>query len=105
MHLGTIRNKTQFFLFTTKANYIAANNCYTQLLWLKQMLEDYGIVQDILFVYCDNTSAINISKNLVEHSRTKHIDIKHHFISNLVESKTIFLEYIKTNELACEYLY
>lgn len=65
------------------------------MLWLKQILEEYGIVQDIFIAYCDNTSVINISKNLVQHSRTKPIDIRHHFICDLVESKTISLKYIK----------
>ena len=42
----------------------------------------------------DNTSAINISKNLVQHSRTKHIDIRHHFIRELVENKSVVIEHI-----------
>ena len=50
---------------TDKAEYIDVGSCYTQLLSMKQMLEDYGIFQDTLYVYCDNTSAINISKNPV----------------------------------------
>ena len=58
------------------------------------MLADYGMVQDTLTVFCDNTSTINISKNHVQHCRTKHIDIRYHFIRDLVESKTIPLEYI-----------
>ena len=60
------------------------------------MLADYGMVQDTLTVFCDNTSAINISKNPVQHSRTKHINIRHHFIRDLVERKTMSLEYIDT---------
>ena len=65
------------------------------------MLEDYDIVQYILVVYCDNTSAINISKNPVQHSRIKHIDILHHFIRELVENKTIVIEHVATeNQLA-----
>lgn len=47
-------------------------------------------------LFVDNVSAINISKNLVQHSRTKHIDIRHHFIRELVESRTISLEYVMT---------
>ena len=64
------------------------------------MLADYGMVQDTLTVFCDNTSAINISKNHVQHCRTKHIDIRHHFITDLVESKTVPLEYIDIKTLA-----
>ena len=61
---------------------------------MKQILEDYGIVQNTLIVYCDNTSAINIFKNLVQHSRTKHIDIQHHFIRELVENKSVVIEHV-----------
>ena len=65
------------------------------------MLADYGIVQDTLIEYFDNTSAINISKNPVQHSRTKHIDICHHFIRELVENKTVVIEHVATeNQLA-----
>ena len=65
------------------------------------MLEDYGIKQGMLTLYCDNTSAINISKNPVQHSMTKHIQIRYHFIRELVEDKTLNLEYISTeNQLA-----
>ena len=60
------------------------------------MLRDYGIDQGTMVVFCDNTSAINISKNLVLHSRTKHIDIRHHFIRDLVEDKVVSLEYVPT---------
>lgn len=49
-------------------------------------------------LYCDNISAINISKNLVQHSRTKPIDIRHHFIRELVESKVLTLEHMRTDK-------
>lgn len=55
------------------------------------MLEDS---QDIMIIYCDNFSIISFSKNLVQHSRTKPIDIRPHFVRDLVESKIIFLVYI-----------
>ena len=79
---------------------IATGSCCTQLLWMKQVFIDYGIVQDTLVVYCDNTSARNISKNPVQHSRTKHIDILH-FIRELAENKTVVIEHVATeNQLA-----
>ena len=85
-------------LSTAKAEYIAAGSCCTQLLWLKQMLIDYGFDLGVLTIFCDNTSAINISKNPVQHSRTKHIDIRHHFIRELVENKSLQLEYVDTEK-------
>ena len=65
---------------------------------MKQVLDGYGIVLDCLTLYCDNTSAINISKIPVQHSRTKHIDIHHHLIRELVENKTVALEYVETEK-------
>ena len=65
---------------------------------MKQMLVDYGFNQGTLTLFCDNMSAINISKNLVQHSRTKHIDIRHHFIRELVENKCIVLEHVGAND-------
>ena len=62
---------------------------------MKQMLADYGIVLENFTVFCDNTSAINIFKNLVQHSRTKHIDIRHYFIRDLVDSNVLILEILK----------
>ena len=62
------------------------------------MLADYGIVLDSFIVFCDNTSAINISKNLVQHFRTKHINIRHHFIRDLVESNMLVLEFVETGK-------
>ena len=47
-------------------------------------------------LFCDNLSAINISKNPIQHSRTKHIDIRHHFIRDLVEDKVITLKHVAT---------
>ena len=49
-------------------------------------------------MFCDNQSAINISKNPVMHSRTKHIKIRHHFIRDLVESKDLIIEYLNTQK-------
>ena len=83
-------------LSTVEAEYIAARSCCTQLLWMKQMMSDYGFEVERLTIFCDNTSAINISKNPVQHSRTKHIDIRHHFIRELVEQSTLCLEYVET---------
>jgi len=64
-------------------------SCCTQLLWMKQMLADYGMTSEILIIHCDNTGAIDITKNHVHHTRTKHIEIRHRFIRELVEGKLV----------------
>jgi hypothetical protein len=85
-------------LSTAEAEYIAAGSGCSQLLWMKQMLIEYNVQQDVMTLFCDNVSAINISKNPVQHSRTKHIDIRHHFIRELVEKKVVTLEHIATED-------
>ena len=52
------KKQNSIFLSTVEAEYIVVGNCCTQLLWIKQMFADYGIAQDILVVYCDNTNVI-----------------------------------------------
>ena len=78
-------------LSTVEAEYIVAGSCYSQLLWMKKVFSDYGISQDTMVVYCDNSSVIDISKIPVQHCRTKHIEIRYHFIRDLVERKMLLL--------------
>ncbi|KAK2428718.1 putative mitochondrial protein [Trifolium repens] len=85
-------------LSTAEAEYIAAGSSCSQLVWMKQMLKEYDVEQDALTLYCDIMSAINILKNPVQHSKTKHIDIRHHYIRDLVENKIVILEHVGTKE-------
>ena len=85
-------------LSTVEDKYIAIGSCCTQFLWMQKLLHDYGICQEHLIIYCDNTSAITLSKNPVQHSRTKHIEIRHHFIRELVEDGTLTLEFIHIDD-------
>ena len=84
-------------LSTAEAEYIVAASCCAQLLWMKKLLHDYGIIQDTMCVFYDNTSATNLSKNPVQHSKSKHIEIQYHFIRDLVEENTVYLEFINTD--------
>jgi len=68
---------------------------------MKQQLSDYGIVLDHIPIKCDSTSAINLSKNPVFHSRTKYIEIRHHFLRDHVLKGDYVLEFVDTkNQLA-----
>jgi hypothetical protein len=85
------KNQDSISLSTTLDEYIAAANCCTQVLWMIQTLIDLEVKYNALIqIHCDNTSAISVSKNLVFHSKTKHIPIKHHFlrkhVTNIVVS-------------------
>jgi hypothetical protein len=62
------KKQASISLSTVEVEYIAAGSCCTQLLWMKTLLGDYGFSQDTMIINCDNTSAINISKNPVQHS-------------------------------------
>ncbi|KAK9217771.1 hypothetical protein WN943_006399 [Citrus x changshan-huyou] len=88
-------------LSTTEAEYIAAGSCCAQILWMKQTLRDYGIKLDQIPILCDNTSAINLSKNPIQHSRTKHIEIRHHFLRDHVQKGDVVIKFVSTeNQLA-----
>jgi hypothetical protein len=67
-------------LSATEAEYIVAGHCCAQLLWMRQMLRDYGYKLTKAPLLCDNESAIRMADNPVEHNRTKHIAIRYHFL-------------------------
>eukprot|EP00253_Pinus_taeda_P009125 PITA_09125 len=79
------KKQSSISLSTAEAEYIAAVDCCTQILWMKEALKDVDIcIDQPITIYCDNTSAISLNKNLVIHSRTKHIPIKYHFLCEQV---------------------
>ena len=95
------KKQTSVALSTAEAEYVASGSCCAQTLWLKQQLEDYGVSLSKIPLFCDNTSAINISKNPIMHSRTKHIEIRHHFIRDHVLKGDCEIKFIDTeNQLA-----
>ena len=67
-------------LSSTEAEFIALSEAIKEGIWLKGLLKDYGINQRTIKIYCDNQSAIHLSKNQQFHNRTKHIDIRFHFV-------------------------
>lgn len=86
-------------LSTAESKYVVGATNYTQVLWLKQMLKDIKVkCKEPITIYCDNTAAINISKNLVLHSKTKYVSIKLNFLREKVEEKEIKLVYVNTKE-------
>ena len=60
-------------LSTVEAEYVAAGSCAAQVLWIKHQLQDYHVNLKCVPLMCDNTSAISLTKNLIQHSRIKHI--------------------------------
>ena len=85
-------------LFMAEAEYVVASSCCVQVLWMKYQLKDYGISLDHIPIKCYNTSAINLSKNPIQYSRTKHIEIKYHFIRDYVQKGDVELEFVSTEK-------
>ncbi|GJZ89046.1 putative ribonuclease H-like domain-containing protein [Tanacetum coccineum] len=82
---------------TTEVEYVAIANCCGQVLWIQNQMLDYGFNFMNTQIYIDNESTICIVKNLVFHSKTKHIEIRHHFIRDSYEKKLIQVIKIHTD--------
>ena len=85
-------------LSTAEAEYIAAGSCCAQILYMMQTLLDYNVVLKKVPLLCDNESAVKLANNPVQHSRTKHIDVRHHFIRDHVAKGDILLEGVRTED-------
>ncbi|GJU14746.1 copia protein [Tanacetum coccineum] len=83
------KKQTSTSISSTKAEYIAMSGCCAQILWMRSQLSDYGFAYNRIPLYCDNKSAIALCCNNVQHSRSKHIDIRHHFIREQVEKGVV----------------
>nr|GEW11057.1 hypothetical protein [Tanacetum cinerariifolium] len=81
---------------STKVEYIALSGCCAQILWMRSQLSDYGLGFNKIPMYCDNKSAIALCCNNVQHSRSKHIDIRYHFTKEQVENGVIELYFVNT---------
>ncbi|GJV74633.1 hypothetical protein Tco_1506217, partial [Tanacetum coccineum] len=89
---------------TTEAEYITASNCCGHVIWIQNQLLDYGYNFMQTKIHIDNESTICIVKNLVFHSKTKHIEIRHHFIRDYNEKKLIQVIKIHTNQNVADLL-
>ncbi|GKC51723.1 retrovirus-related pol polyprotein from transposon TNT 1-94 [Tanacetum coccineum] len=79
-----------------EAEYVSLSACCAQVLWLRTQLTDYGFHFDKIPMYCDSKAAIAISCNPVQHSHTKHIDVRYHFIKEQVEKGIVELFFVGT---------
>ncbi|GJZ20318.1 retrovirus-related pol polyprotein from transposon TNT 1-94 [Tanacetum coccineum] len=80
---------------STEAEYIALSGCCAQVLWMRSQLIDYGLGFNKIPMYCDNKSAIALCCNNVQHSRSKHMDIRYHFIKEQVENGVVELYFVR----------
>ncbi len=83
-----------------EAEYMALKEAAKELIWLKALFQQLKLLNSIIAdtLYCDNKSAIDLSKNPEYHARTKHIDIQYHFIRDYIEKEIFKLKYINTKE-------
>jgi hypothetical protein len=92
------KKQNSIALSTVKVEYIAAGSCCTQIIYLKQSLVDYNIKLGSVPLLCNNESAVKIAKNPVLHSRTKHIDIRNHFLREKEANGDIALQNVRSEE-------
>lgn len=86
-------------LSTTEAEFVAATACAYQAIWMRRILKELGHTQmGSIVVNCDNNSAIKLSKNPVLHGRSKHIDLRFHFLRDLTKDGVVELVYCGTQE-------
>ena len=67
-------------------------------IWLQGLLQNMGLIQEHINVYCDRQSAIHLIKNQVYHARTKHINVRFHFVQEIIDEREILLQKIKITE-------
>nr|GEV40775.1 hypothetical protein [Tanacetum cinerariifolium] len=79
---------------STKAEYISLSGCFSQILWIRSQITDYGFQFNKIPLYCDNKSVIALCCNNVQHSRAKHIDVRYHFIKEQVENGIVKLYFV-----------
>ena len=89
---------------STEAEYVAAASCCGQVLWMQNQLLDYGFNFKNTPINIDNESTICIVKNPVYHSKTKHIQIRHHFIRDCYEHRLINVVKVHTDDNVADLL-
>ncbi|GKE62826.1 hypothetical protein Tco_1513193 [Tanacetum coccineum] len=92
------KKQTALAISTTESEYVSAGKACQQALWMKQALVDYVVRLDDIPILCDNKGAIDFSKNPVQHSRTKHIEIRHHFIRVNIQKGNISIEKVSSED-------
>eukprot|EP00253_Pinus_taeda_P023964 PITA_23964 len=85
-------------LSTTKAEYIAASDASKEVIWLKGFLDEIGRTQEKVNVLCDSKSVTHLATNPTYHSRTKHIDVRYHFLKHVIDGGKVALQMVHMRE-------
>ncbi|GJV18996.1 hypothetical protein Tco_1368016 [Tanacetum coccineum] len=92
------KKQTALAISMTEAEYVSVGKACQQALWIKQALLDYDIQLDDVLIMCENKGAIDLSKKLVQQSKTKHIEIRHHFLRDNVQKGNISIEKVASED-------
>ena len=92
-------------LSTAEAEYIATSMACCEAVWLRKLFSElFGHALDTIVIFCDKWSGIRLSENSVFDDRSKHIDIRYHFIRDMVQRGSVRLHHIGTNEQVADIL-
>ena len=85
-------------LSKTEAEYMAITEAVKEAIWPQGLLDDLGVSQKQVTVFCGSQSAIHLAKNQVYHAQTKHIDVRCHFVREIIEEGGVLVQNIKTDD-------
>lgn len=91
-------------LSTTEAEYVSLSTCFQEAIWLQGLQTELIPTMNKIKLFCDNQSALCLAKNHMYSARTKHIDVKHNFIRDLIEQKEFNIDYVTSDEMLADLL-
>ncbi len=85
---------------------MASTQATKEAIWMTKLMKELGYMKEkkVMVIRCDNQGAISLTKNLMQHVRTKHIDVQHHFVRERVENDEVTFEYCSTKEMVADVL-
>jgi hypothetical protein len=92
------RKQSSVALSTAEAEYIALSVAVCEAVWLRKLLTDLFDHEMDPIIICDNQSCVKLSENPVFHDRLKHIEIKYHYIRDMLQRKAVHVQYLPTHE-------
>ena len=99
------RKQSCVALSTTEAEYVAACSASCEAVWLRKLLSDlFDLQPDATCIYCNNQSCVKLSENPLFHDKSKHIEIKFHYIRDMVQRGAVKLQYVATKEQIADVL-
>ena len=99
------RKQTSVELSTVEAEYITSCSACTEAIWLRKLLSGlFDVLMDPTSIWCDSQSCITLSKNIVFHDKSNHIEVRYHYIQDIVEKGVVKLQYLATYEQVTDVL-